>query len=332
MCPLSSQAYRGEQRLRKAASNAARRFGWTSVVLPHPGYGGQGRVRVLCRVLLAPARTDPAARRAVPGWRRFLTLEQAGAEVEVQAGGARRVVRSDAAGHVDAVLDVDLPPGRNEALLRVPGRDPVAAAVHVGAPGAPYGVVCDIDDTVWVTDLQRPLHAAWRTMALSDELRRPVPGMARLLTALARPGVPVVYLSTGAWNLAGPVESFLERNGFPPGGLLMTDWGLTPRGWFRDGRTHKSEALERLARDLPHLRWVLVGDTGQHDPEIYVDFARRSPGRVAAIALRQVARRAADTARESSTRTADGAPVVFAPDGEELLGLLRGHLGPLPEQ
>ena len=68
----------------------------------------------------------------------------------------------------------------------------------------------------------------------------------------------------------------------------MTDWGPTNTGWFRSGQEHKRAALHRLAREFPHIRWILVGDDGQHDPRIYGDFARDRPDLVEAIAIREL--------------------------------------------
>ena len=70
--------------------------------------------------------------------------------------------------------------------------------------------------------------------------------------------------------------------------MLLTDWGPTNTGWFRSGREHKRECLESLVADFPRIRWVLVGDDGQHDPSIYADFARAHPEQVRAIAIREL--------------------------------------------
>ena len=100
----------------------------------------------------------------------------------------------------------------------------------------------------------------------------------RLVTA--HPQAPVFYLSTGAWNVAPALTRFLSRNLYPPGPLLLTDWGPTTDRWFRSGQAHKRVTLERLAREFPDVRWLLIGDDGQHDQEIYGDFVATHPDNV----------------------------------------------------
>jgi phosphatidate phosphatase APP1 len=332
---LIAAAYRMKTRVDLRLSDRARRRGWTTAALGYPGYAARGRARVRGRLLLAPAGTDPNARRDIPGWRRLLTLEQPDGEIDVTLGGTRVRARADEAGLIDLSIAVDLPPGPAAALLHVDGRPPVPAPVHVASPDATRGIVCDIDDTVWITGIRRPLRAAWRTFAGNGSTRRPVAGMAALLTRLAQgePHAPVIYLSNGPWNLAGPIGHFLERNGFPSGALLLTDWGISPRAWFRSGRAHKRGSLERLAEDLPGVRWVLVGDDGEHDPEIYRDFARAHPDRVAAIALRTTA--PIGTAAPETEERVGPVPVARAGNGRALAGQLdrMGALsGGVPEQ
>ena len=103
--------------------------------------------------------------------------------------------------------------------------------------------------------------------------------LADAIRAAGAEHVPVLYLSNGPWNLIGPLTAFLERNGFPPGALLLTDWGLQPDRWFRDGQAHKRGSLLRLAEDLPGVDWTLVGDTGEHDPALYEEFAQDNGGK-----------------------------------------------------
>ncbi|MFB0836163.1 App1 family protein [Arthrobacter halodurans] len=328
-------AYRMETGIRDRLARRAAERGWTPAVIPYSGYAGADHARVLGRVVLAPASVDPAARRGISGWRRLLTLESPGTDVEIELGGTTTTATSDSAGIIDARLPLDSPlePGTATALLRTDGRDPVPANVHAISPDPARGVVCDIDDTVWVTGIAHPLRAAWRTLRGSSSTRRSVPGMARLLrTAVEGQDHPgVVYLSNGPWNFVGPVTRFLERHGFPAGAVLMTDWGITPHRWFRDGRKHKSSSLARLMEDLPQVTWVLVGDDGEHDPHLYGDLAEAHPDRVAAIALRHVRPTApARTGREEGSGATDGVPILRGVDGDELLPLLRDALNRRP--
>ena len=318
-------AHAAENGLRDVASGVATRAGWRPAPIPYSGYAGPSQARVLARVVLSPASVDPAARRGIAAWRRLLTLECPSAEVRVELAGSTTVVVSDAGGIVDAALPLREPLGAEdaEALLHVPGRAPARVPVHVVA--STRGVVCDIDDTVWVTGLAHPLQAARRTFLGTSSTRKAVPGMAALVREAVhgeeRPAV--VYLSNGPWNFAGIASRFLRKNGFPSGALLMTDWGTTPTRWFRDGKAHKGSSLRRLHEDLPDVTWVLVGDDGEHDPDLYAAFTREHPDSVAAVALRQVA----PAAGGAHAETVSGVPVLRGSDGDALLPLLRDALG-----
>jgi phosphatidate phosphatase APP1 len=311
------------------------RVGWREGVLPYLGYGAApgvdglhgdaGWVRVLARVLMTrhrgPGRPIPDRR----GWRAFVTAHAAGASVGVELGGRRHDVTADRAGVVDVVVPASLAPGRHPVRLVVGAGPPVEGAVLVYGEEATTGLVSDVDDTVMVTYLPRPLLAGWNTFVLRETARRRVPGMPDLYTAILRadPGAPVVYLSTGAWNAAPVLSRFLRRHGYPEGPLLLTDWGPTNTGWFRSGREHKDRQLRRLAAEFPGLRWVLVGDDGQHDPDIYGRFAAEHPGRVIVIALRQLSPAEQVLAKghigSPSVEPGAGVPVVEGPDGDALL-------------
>src|SRR5690606_12313160 len=146
-------------------------------------------------------------------------------------------------------------------------------------PAQRTALVSDIDDTIMVTALPRPLLAAWNTLVLHKGARAVVPGMVGLYRRRqqAHPGAPTFYLSTGAWNVAPTLRRFVERHGYPVGPLLLTDWGPTNTGWFRSGQEHKLSTLRRLISEFPEMRWVLVGDDGQHDPQIYREIAEEHP-------------------------------------------------------
>ncbi len=296
--------------------------GKVPTVVPFTGYGGPGWVRVLGRVVLRKPEAVPADRlQGLRGWRSFLSVPVRFTEVVVESGGARHTVHSDRGGVIDARLGLDLEPGWQEVRMSVDG-DTVAAHVLVVDSAVGFGVVSDVDDTVMVTALPRPLLAAWNTFVLDEHARVPVAGMAVLYDRLQRthPGAPVVYLSTGAWNVVPALTRFLSRNLYPAGPLLLTDWGPTPEHWFRNGAAHKRDSLRRLAEEFPHVRWLLVGDDGQADERIYGEFAAAHPDRVAAVAIRRLTPGQAVLAggRSSGAAVDAGVPWVSADDGAGL--------------
>ncbi len=328
---IKHTAARVEDWIHEHREAGALRSGRLPAIVTYPGYGGEGWVRVLARVLLV----EPGAERSVHyenvrGWRSFTSLALNDAEVTVEANGERHVAIADRGGIVDAIVPSALEPGWQEITLSVAGSPPVSAPVFIVDPETRFGVVSDIDDTVMVTALPRPLLAAWNAFVLDEHGRQPVPGMAVLYERIAKahPLSPFVYLSTGAWNAAPALTRFLSRNLYPAGSMLLTDWGPTPDRIFRSGREHKRAQLRRLAREFPNIAWLLVGDDGQHDEEIYGEFASAHPRSVRAVAIRELSTQEAVLAggrKHSETRSMH--PWVWSPNG----GGLAKELAAIPE-
>jgi len=325
--PILHFAARLEDSIHRWREKRGRKRGLQTTVIPYTGYGSPGWVRVLCRVVLT--RGDVASQRVakVRGWRSFFSIPVDDVEVTIVAGGVEHRVLADRGGVVDAKVAVALSPGWHEITIRADDTEAVTAPVFVIDPDAEFGLISDVDDTVMVTALPRPLLAAWNTFVLDEHARRPVPGMAVLYERIKRanPSMPVIYLSTGAWNVAPTLTRFLERNLYPAGPLLLTDWGPTHDRWFRSGRQHKSSTLERIAQELPGMKWLLVGDDGQHDEELYGQFAASHPQNVAAVAIRQLSTSEAVLAggrSKAAEKGRTGTTWVFSPDGAGLLDQL----------
>ncbi|HTL42344.1 MAG TPA: phosphatase domain-containing protein [Pseudolysinimonas sp.] len=311
------------------------RRGLVPTIVPFTGYGGAGWIRVLGRVVLRRPPEPGAVEdefRGIRGWRSFTSVHVPDVEVRVRSGRTTRTIRSDRGGVLDAHIDVTLTPGWHRITLDIEGGARVEAPVFVVDERVDVGLVSDVDDTVMVTALPRPFLAAWNTFVLDEHARDPVAGMAVLYERLTRahPGAPVIYLSTGARNDAPTLTRFLGRHLYPRGTLLLTDWGPTHDRWFRSGPEHKRRELARLASEFPAMRWLLVGDDGQHDPELYAEFAQAHPDNVAAVAIRQLTTGEAVLAggRSDPEPHPSGVPWVYAPDGAGLsarlteLGLL----------
>lgn len=335
----------------RVVGRALRVLGWDVRLQPYTGYGTTGQIRILAKALYATPHS-PAdyhdqpvhdmRTMAVRGFRSFTSQCVPGQTVQVTAGGQQFTVRADRSGIVDARLEVSLPVGFHEITLSTHPGNEVTSEVLVVDAERTLGLVSDIDDTVMVTWLPRPMLAFWNAFVMQQSSRKVVPGMPLLYQEIARdhPEIPFIYLSTGAWNVFPVLRRFLFKNGYPDGPMLLTDWGPTNTGLFRSGMDHKLRSLARLRRTFPGMRWILVGDDGQHDPEIYGRFAAEHPEAVAAVAIRQLSeaeqllahgsRRSPSTATPQERATAQPprndpeVAWVQGPDGHALLRELRG--------
>ena len=302
-------------------------------------YGSPRWVRVLGRVVYSKRgvvfRGDPTGSR---GWRSFI-------RVPVENGrGRRRAERRPphACTPITAAwstwsIDQEMEPGRHTISMSAHGSPPVTADVFVLGDEERFGIISDIDDTVMVTALPRPLLAAWHTFVVNEHARAATPGMPVLYERLsdAHDAPPVFYLSTGAWNVAPTLTRFLSSNLYPPGALLLTDWGPTKDRWFRSGKDHKRSNLRRWAIEFPQIKWLLFGDDGQHDEMLYREFADAHPDQVVAVCIRQLtpgeAVLAGSSLRESPSPEGSQVPWLYAHDGAGLARQLE-ELGVLPPE
>lgn len=325
-------AARIEERLNRMRNHVLRRLGWREEVVGYAGYGSSEQLRVLARVVLRPEASDivDIAERFIRrrGWRNFMSAAAVRATAFVQIGTHTIELTTDRGGYIDVRFkNPGLPPGWQTVRISTAEAPPVEVPVQVIGDDVTFGIVSDIDDTILSTALPRPMLAAWNSFVLTEQARQPVPGMARLYQRLLaeQPDAPVVFISTGAWNTYEFLTRFTTRYGFPRGTFLLTDWGPTNTGWFRSGPDHKRTCLRELARDFPHVRWLLVGDDGQHDPELYHEFSTLQPGHVRATAIRELSPAEQVLAHGTLTNlpveyewTPDVAPEVRGADGDVL--------------
>ena len=194
------------------------------------------------------------------------------------------------------------------------------AQVLVPAPTATFGVISDMDDTVVQSEVTSFLRAA-RMVLLENALTRlPFPGVAAFYRALERGATgadanPIFYVSSSPWNLYDVIDGFLAAQKIPTGPLLLRDWDL---GRLTERHaTHKGTAIREIFATYPDMPFLLVGDSGQEDPEIYAALVREFPERIRAIYIRNVAPNAERTDRIRALAeevTGAGSTLVLADD------------------
>jgi hypothetical protein len=225
--------------------------------------------------------------------------------IRFDGGALLALPASGADGRVSAVVANDGGarafdgPSWLEYAVLMPDEDPRQFAGRVlWLPEAGLSIVSDIDDTIKHTQVHDRREMLLNTFAREFE---PVPGMAAWLQrcAAAEPAASFHYVSGGPHQLYPALEEFLRAHAFPPGTVHLRSVDLA-REIFAAGsgtRTHKLAVIGQLLDDFPRRRFVLVGDSGEQDPEIYGELARSFPGRIAAILIRDVTGEPADAER-----------------------------------
>jgi phosphatidate phosphatase APP1 len=128
---------------------------------------------------------------------------------------------------------------------------------------------------------------------------------------------PIFYLSSSPWNLYDFLTDFLDTNQLPGGPLLLTDLGVKDKRFFPSHREHKISFLRELLTTYSYPV-VLIGDTGQKDPEIYLEIAQQFPGRVKVIYLRDASRDDRDMAVKTMV-TKSSTPIIFSGESSVFL-------------
>ncbi|MDR2173821.1 MAG: App1 family protein [Burkholderiales bacterium] len=156
-------------------------------------------------------------------------------------------------------------------------------------PAKGVSVVSDIDDTIKISNVLDKKNLVRNTFL---EPFKAVPGMAEWYQHIAQTEENVFfhYLSASPVQLHPALSGFIEEAQFPSGMLHLresTSW-RTLIGGKNDTVKHKKDVLTHLLTTYPHRQFVLVGDSGEHDPEIYAEIARSHPEQIIAIHIRDV--------------------------------------------
>lgn len=305
------------------------------VVEPYRGYGSAEEIFLIGRVFRQSPGIpgeDPESLRAQ--WRdvrrRISRRIVAGASILARFGGAETRVVTDGDGYFRVHLrphslpDIEGPWHQVELTLEADPPIPARGEVYIPPAGGGCVVVSDIDDTVMRTGVANKLKMLWRLFVEDAESRVAFPGVASLYRALhagasGHERNPMLYVSRAPWGLYEMLTEFFQRHGIPVGPVLfLREWGLS---WThplpRKAKDHKQALIRHMLDLYRHRPFVLIGDSGQHDPEVYAQIVADNPGRVKAVYIRNVSRgaaRAEEVVRLAGAVAATGSSLVLAAD------------------
>lgn len=279
-------------------------------IVPYRSYGTVNRLYVTGRVLVDKNITqseedDTMWENLLNMYKRFNSAEITNARIQVKFQEEEYTVTTDVEGYfrlnlapkTPLVLDNIWHPIELE-LVEAPVdiKENIIATAHVlvPPPDAEYGIISDIDDTIVRTGATNLLQTGRTVLLNNAHSRIPFHGVSSFYRSLqlGRNGKlnnPFFYVSSSPWNTYDLLYHFLELNEIPQGPLLLRDFGIDETKFISsDHIDHKYKEIENLLITYPELQFILIGDSGQKDAEIYQKVVQHHPGRILAIYIRDV--------------------------------------------
>ncbi|MDP5081838.1 MAG: DUF2183 domain-containing protein [Winogradskyella sp.] len=196
---------------------------------------------------------------------------------------------------------------------------------------AEFGVISDIDDTIIHTGVVSTLK--WKVLInsifKSATSRIPLEGAANFYHKLHRGSSgeqanPIFYVSHSPWNLYRYLEFFLKQNTFPKGPILLRSFKDIFKKRSGD-QPHKHIEIVNILKTYPKLKFILIGDSGEYDADIYIDVAKEFPSQVAAIYLRSVTHKKKMIRVKSLFKDYDQTPILLVESSKQAMEHAKAH-------
>ncbi|MBC5775848.1 DUF2183 domain-containing protein [Pontibacter sp. KCTC 32443] len=277
-------------------------------IMPYHGFGNPNYVFVKGRVLedekvKQPHKGDGILHHLKDTYKRYESDEIPGIKIKASFAGQEVETETDEEGYFTIEFKSDTPidfsTAGNKVKLQLLGhktdKDRLEAEANVFAPGkdVEFGIISDIDDTVLVSDIKHFLGRLKLMLMKNAVERSPFPGVAGLLRALckgsdAKGNNPLFFVSGSEWNLYDLLISFFRSHDIPEGPLLLRDKGIGQGSLKKHLIAYKLDQIRHILNTFPDLKFICIGDSGEHDPEIYEKVVQEFPGRILGIYIRDV--------------------------------------------
>lgn len=264
---------------------------------------------------------------------RFVASDRPGRRIVVRVADQLHALpdKTHRNGHFHAALKISAAAATNWAESASVGAEKYLETAVYGTPvlGQAYlidpqglSIISDIDDT-----LKHSFVVCKRTLLANTFLRpfETIPGMADVFRRWWAEGAAFHYVSSSPWQLYPHLAEHLAVEGFPAGSFHLRHFRLRDhllRRLLLLRRSGKLSVIRRIVRRYPERRFLLVGDSGEHDPEVYGALARRYPQQIAGIYIRHLETKRSNPRRYArALRKIDPARILIYRDAEELARL-----------
>ncbi|EME87764.1 uncharacterized protein MYCFIDRAFT_201256 [Pseudocercospora fijiensis CIRAD86] len=203
-----------------------------------------------------------------------------------ESASRQQTVYTDASGHFTLRAALDFVPTH----VRVLAGEKLSATEEVIVT-SPHGVslISDIDDTIKHSAISAGVREIFRNAFIRELGDLTIEGVREWYTTLHDMGVKIHYVSNSPWQMYPALTSFFKLANLPKGSFHLKQYsGGMLQGIFEPVAERKRSSLDKIMRDFPDRKFVLVGDSGEADLEVYTETALANPGRVLGIFIRDV--------------------------------------------
>lgn len=280
------------------------------IILPFRGFGNEEKIYLRGQVLEDKGLSTPEDSRnkwqnARAMYRRYISNETPRVQLRVSFQGHSSIVQTDREGYFLLNLKNRQPYNHNnewqdvkiELLDRViQNQGPVVSngEILVSGNNNQLGIISDVDDTILVSRATNIYKKLKLMLFKNARTRLPFEGVAAFYRALyngTKPGHfnPIFYVSSSSWKLYDLLRDFCKVQGIPKGPFLLRDSRMDEFKIVTSlHKGHKLTQVKKIMCMYPNKQFILIGDSGQKDPEIYTEVAQLYPGRVKTIYIRNV--------------------------------------------
>jgi phosphatidate phosphatase APP1 len=280
------------------------------VIQPYFGYGNSGRIYLMGRLLEDNGLARPVDRQSI--WHNLKAMYQRytsdfipDARIKVHFRDETFEVITDDEGYFefDHHLKEPLKDDQDwyevslellDQVVRKQKNTTATGRILVAEKNSVFGIISDIDDTILVSRATKFFRKVRLLLLKNAYTRLPFEGVAAFYNALrkGRSGAifnPIFYVSSSSWKLYDLLLDFCLVKGIPVGPFMLRESRADDYRFFGSiHKDHKLTKIEHIFEVYSNLKFILIGDSGQRDAEIYAQVVRDYPGRVECIYIRDV--------------------------------------------
>jgi phosphatidate phosphatase APP1 len=221
--------------------------------------------------------------------RPFLTLPLANTTITVfffnDSKSSSKTVTTNESGHFNVRAALDFVPTQ----VRVLASENLSATEDVIiTESRGVSLISDVDDTIKHSAISKGVKEIFKNTFVRELGELTIKGVREWYTRLSNMGVQLHYVSNSPWQLFPLLKNYFQLAGLPPGSFHLKEYSGMLHGIFEPAAERKRGSLERILSDFPGRKFILVGDSGEADLEVYTDVVLAHPGRVLGVFIRDV--------------------------------------------